>query len=519
MTLLIRAICVAISALVSVPLYAQSNPDIDAAARSVVRVVVLAPDEEGTREALGMGSGVAISPTRIITNAHVVEAAVERGGFVGIVPSEGRKRYVGEVVAYSAALDLAIIALKSGSITPASIYTGAVTDGMSVAALGYPYGVDRAMASGVEDVIRPQSPVKSLGNVGGLRKNERFDTVLHDAAIGRGNSGGPLIDTCGRIIGINSFLSISEGIDSTFAFAISAREVVAFLQKAKITPAVATTPCLSQGDVAAREAALTRADEDAAAISARRAEGDAAKAAAEKARIRDDIMGERENGMAIAAALFGLGLVSIVGGIVLFGQRTKQQRRLALAALALGGIALLAAIFVFLTRPKLSDVEDRYAAAHPTAPVKLAAASTGDGEKLCVFNPDRSRVTISKTDNVPITWADNGCVNGKTQYGSNAGVWSRTFVPNTEATITIQSYDPAKTRYTVERFLMGADAMEKARAIRARYKNNACTPDPAQRKSVADMESAIRAVLPQTPNERIIFECQSDVAGGGKATP
>ncbi len=519
MNLLIRALCVAITVLVSVPLFAQSNPDIDAAARSVVRVVVLAPDETGTREALGMGSGVAISPTRIVTNAHVVEAAVERGGFVGIVPSEGRKRYVGEVVAYSAALDLAIIALKSGSITPATIYTGAIGDGMSVAALGYPYGVDRAMASAVEDVIRPQSPVKSLGNVGGLRRNERFDTVLHDAAIGRGNSGGPLIDTCGRIIGINSFLSISEGIDSTFAFAITAREVVAFLAKSKVTPSLATTPCLSQGDVAAREAALIRADEDAAAVTAKRAESDATKAAAEKLRIRDDILAERENGMAMAAALFGLGLVGAVGGIVLYGRRTKQQRRFAPVALGLGGIAMLGAVFVFLTRPKLTDVEDRYATAHPAVPVKLAAAATADGAKMCIFSAERSRVTVSKTDNVPITWADTGCVNGKTQYGSNAGIWSRTFVPNTEATITIQSYDPAKTRYTIERFLMGADAMDKARAIRARYKNNACTPDPAQRQSVADMETAIRAVLPQTPNERIVFECQSGAATGGDVKP
>jgi serine protease Do len=487
---------------------AQSNADIDAAARSVVRVVVLAPDETGTREALGMGSGVAISPTRIITNAHVVEAAVERGGFVGIVPSEGRKRYVGEVVAYSAALDLAVIALKSGSITPATIYTGAVSDGTNVAALGYPYGVDRAMASGVDDVIRPQSPVKSLGNVGGLRRNERFETVLHDAAIGRGNSGGPLIDTCGRIIGINSFLSLSEGIDSTFAFAITAREVTAFLAKSKIAASISAAPCLSQGDAAARDAALMRADQETAAATARRAESDAAKATAEKLRIRDEIAGERENGLALATGLFGLGLVAAVGAIVLYGRRTKQQRRFAPVVLVVSVVTVLAAVIVFLARPKLSDAEDRYIAAHPVVAKKALGAAAGDGAKMCIFSPDRSRVTVSKIDTLPLTWTDTGCVNAKTQYGSNAGIWSRTFVPNSEATITIQSYEPAKMRYTVERFLMGADAMEKARAIRARYKNNACTADLAQRQSVADMETAIRAVLPQVPNERLVFDCR-----------
>jgi serine protease Do len=491
---------------VAVPAIAQENPDIDAAARSVVRVVVLATDESGTRQDLGMGSGVAISPTRIVTNAHVVEAAVERGGFVGIVPSEGRKRYVGEVVAYSAALDLAIIALKSGSITPATIYGGTMADGAAVAALGYPYGVDRAMASGVDDVIRPQSPVKSLGHVGGRRTNERFDTVLHDAAIGRGNSGGPLIDACGRVVGINSFLSISEGIDSTFAFAISARELNAFLVKSKVAASVSTAPCLSQGDVAAREAELTRADQDAAATEARRAEGDVAKAATEKAKLRDTIIGERENAMAIAALLLALAVLGIGGGGVALALKNLRS---GWAALIIGGALGIGSVLLFLTRPKLSDVEDRYAAAHPVKAVAQAAFTATDGGKICTINLDRSRITISKTEDVPISWRDDGCVNGKTQYGSNAGVWSRTFVPNSDATVTIQSYDPAKTRYTVERFLMSADAMDKARTIRARYKNNTCTPDPVQRRSVADMESAIRAVLPKAPNERLVFSCSA----------
>ncbi len=493
--------------ILAVPALGQSNPDIDAAARSVVRVVVLAPDETGSREALGMGSGVAISPTRIITNAHVVEAAVERGGFVGIVPSEGGKRYVGEVVAYSAALDLAIVALKSGRITPATIFSGAMPDGAAVAALGYPYGVDRAMASGVDDVIRPQSPVKTLGNVGGRRKNERFDTILHDAAIGRGNSGGPLVDGCGRIVGINSFLSISEGIDSTFAFAISASEVAAFLEKSNTTVSLSDVPCVSQDDVAAREAQLARADADVAAREARRAERDAMVAAAEKARLRDKIIDERENAMAIAALLLAIAVLAIGGGGLALA--TKKPA-IGWTGIALGSAILVAAALTFLMRAKLSDVEDRYAAAHPVKTAQPANAIPDEGPRICTIDPARSRVTVSKTEDVPIEWQEGGCVNGKTQYGANAGIWSRTFVPNGDATVTIQSYDPAKSRYAVARFLLGADAMEKARAIRARYKNTSCTADQAQRQSVAEMETAIRTVLPPTPNERLAFTCRAD---------
>jgi serine protease Do len=262
--------------------------------------------------------------------------------------------------------------------------------------------------------------------------------------------------------------------------------------------------------VAAREAALARADQDAAALEARKAEGDGAKAAAEKLKLRDAISAERENGMAGAALLLALGVLGIGGGGVVLATRQKNQAKtLGWVLLGLGGVFVIGSVIVFLTRPKLSEVEDRYAAAHPAKPSAPAFAVTNDGAKICVLNPERSRVTVSKIDDVPLDWRDDGCVNGKTQYGSNAGVWSRTFVPNTEATVTIQSYDPAKTRYTVERYLMAADAMDKARDVRAKYKNNSCTADPTQRQSVADMESAIRATLPQTPNERLVFDCRA----------
>lgn len=492
--------------LLPLPALAQSNADVDAAARSVVRIVVA--DDSGDGE-LGMGSGVAVTPTRIVTNAHVVERAVESGGFVGVVPSEGRKRYEGKVVAYAPDLDLAVIAITNGRIEPATLYGGAVADGAAVAALGYPYGVDRAMASGLDELIRPQSPVKSLGNIGGRRSNARYDTVLHDANIGRGNSGGPLVDACGRVIGINSFLSVSEGIDSPFAFALSVRELAAFLAKAKVAPTVVTTPCLSAGEVSARDGALTQAEANAAALDARRSASDAAQAGLAKQKIRDEIAAERDDDMAFAGALLMLATLAMVGGLVLLGTGARH-RRWAWLALGIGGLIALGAIVVFLSRPKMSEANDRYAKANPAKPATVLGSNAGAGAKLCVLDTSRSLIKLSKTEDVPLDWRADGCVNDKTQYGANAGTWSRTFVPNGEATVTIQSYDPAKSRYSVERFLLGADAMDKARAIRARYKNNACTADPAQRQSVADMESAIRAVLPTAPNEKLVYACRGD---------
>ncbi len=494
-------------ALAPVAASAQQSADLDAAARSVVRIVVT---DNGNDRGVDMGSGVAVTPTRVVTNAHVVERAVENGGFVGVVPSEGRKRYQGTVLAYAPDIDLAIISISNGRIEPAVLFSGTVADGSAVAALGYPYGVDRAMASGLDELIRPQAPVKSLGHVGGRRTNARYDTVLHDANIGRGSSGGPLVDACGRVIGINSFLSVSEGIDSPFAFALSVHELTMFLVKSKIQPTLVTTPCLSADELSARNGALSQAETDAAAQIARRAAGETERAAIEKQKIRDDIAGERDNGMALAAGLLVLGALSGVGGMSLLSDGRRSGKRTAWATLGLGGSLLLGAVVVFLVRPKMSETQDRYATLHPAKSSVILGGDKGNGAKLCMIDPARSVVKLSKTRDVSLDWRNDGCVNGETQYGANAGTYSRTFVPRSEATVTIQSYDPSKSRYAVERFLMGADAMERARQIRAGYKNQACTADPGQRRSVADMEGAIRAILPAQPNERLVYSCTPD---------
>jgi serine protease Do len=316
-------------------------------------------------------------------------------------------------------------------------------------------------------------------------------------------------------VGINSFLSVSEGIDSTFAFAISEREVAAFLKANGVAATSVSTPCLSDGETNARAAALAKADEDAAAREAGRSAADDAKAEKRKAAIRDDIVAERENGFALAGVLFVIGALALGSGLVLMssGKRATRRRNSTMAFVA-GGLLALAAVIVFFGRPKMADVEDRYAKAYPAKPAPVIGDTlAAEGSRICTIVPDRSIVKITRTDDVPIDWKDGGCVNGRTQYGNNAGVWSRTFVPNTEPTVTIQSYDPAKTRYSVERFLMGADAMEKARAIRGRYKNNACTADPGQRQSVADMEAAIRATLPPQPNEKLVYNCVAKPGG------
>ena len=199
--------------------------DIGATARGVVRVVTIAV-VDGQVVGFGHGSGVAVAPNRVVTNAHVVDLA-ERypdNVVVGVVPSEGDKSYQGRVIAYDARADLALIEFTGASLPPATLYTGPIGEGDAVVALGYPGNVDLATAKSAADYIRPTSPVRSEGVFSGRRNLTGTEVLLHTASIARGNSGGPLLDRCGRVIGINSAITRGEEGDSSFGFAIADTE-------------------------------------------------------------------------------------------------------------------------------------------------------------------------------------------------------------------------------------------------------------------------------------------------------
>ena len=223
--------------------------DISASARGVVRVVTIAVvDDEVV--GFGHGSGFAVAPNRIVTNAHVVELAARYPDnvVVGIVPSEGDKSYQGKVIAIDTARDLALIEFSGVRLPTLALYTGPVDEGGSVTALGYPGNVDLATARSAADYIRPLSPIRSEGVFSGRRVMSDVQVLLHTAGIARGNSGGPLLDPCGRVIGVNSALTRGEEGDTSFGFAIADVELSTFLRAANQPFASVGTPCTSLAD-------------------------------------------------------------------------------------------------------------------------------------------------------------------------------------------------------------------------------------------------------------------------------
>ena len=236
--------------------------DISVAGRSVVRVVVIA-FEEGEVVDFGHGSGFAVAPNRIVTNAHVVALAAQYPDnvAVGVVPSEGSQSYRARLVAIDPARDLALLELDQGSVTPIPLFTGPLEDGMAVAALGYPGNVDLATAQSAEDYINPLPPTRSAGIFSNVRPINGITTLLHTADIARGHSGGPLLDQCGRVIGVNTLITRGQDGDSPFAFAVANRELAAFLREANQPFPTVASECISMADRLSRDRDRLSAEE------------------------------------------------------------------------------------------------------------------------------------------------------------------------------------------------------------------------------------------------------------------
>ncbi|MDF7776739.1 serine protease, partial [Sphingomonas sp. AOB5] len=274
--------------------------DISASGRGVVRIVTIAivgDDVVG----FGHGSGFAIGPNRIITNAHVVELA-ERypdNVVIGVVPSEGSKSFQGRLIRIDRDRDLALIEFTGTRLPPLAVFKGSPAEGDIMVALGYPGNVDVATAQSAKDFITPMSPVRSQGGFAGLRSIRGTSMLLHTANIARGNSGGPLLDRCGRVLGVNVAITNSEAGDSSFAFAISSAELAAFLTEAKQPFSLVDVPCVS---VEERMAQDRNADEQARAAAEEAERTAAAKAAADRETALDQARANseaaRENYMA-----------------------------------------------------------------------------------------------------------------------------------------------------------------------------------------------------------------------------
>lgn len=505
-------ILAALLALLAPQLAAADAGDIDAAARGVVRVLIVGSDEEGESFPISHGTGFAVSPTRIVTNHHVVdELRTDPRLRLLIVPGESGEAVEARVISYSPRNDLALIEITGAMRFPPLTIAGAATaDSGDVYAVGYPQSVDRAQGLGLGDIFTPIPPVKARGSLAGKRPSRQFDTILHTASIASGNSGGPLLDTCGRVVGVNSYGAASTGADAEFFFAVSMRELLPFLRANDIQPRVNAMPCRSLVELDAEE--QRRAQEAARQAEEARNAATRERTAAED-RIRRDVQREvaeeRDNKLAIAAVLL---VLSLVAGFAAYQLHAQERRNPFIAAAALAAIALVAAVVTWFSRPQLRSIDDRVAMQLDEVLGGGEGAPESDdgslaGDLICTVDTQRSRITGASVEDLPFEWSAGGCVNGRTQYGLLDGTWSRVFVPNEEAVVSVNRFDPASGEYRMERYLLGAADMAAAREARGTYRGPGCGIDEAAAGDFGEKQDAVLALLPDRPNERVVYKC------------
>jgi S1-C subfamily serine protease len=181
---------------------------------SVTANAPVAPGDELTWryrwETSGQGSGVIVdSGGFILTNYHVVQGAKA----IQVSLSEGRKLQA-EIVGRDPATDLAVLRVTADNLMAAEWGDSDKLDvGALVWAVGSPFGLQRSITCGI----------LSAKNRAGVAGRVYQDLLQTDAAVNPGNSGGPLVDAQGRVIGINtaimgeSYQGISFAIPSVIA--------------------------------------------------------------------------------------------------------------------------------------------------------------------------------------------------------------------------------------------------------------------------------------------------------------
>lgn len=180
-----------------------------------------------------LGSGViADAAGFIVTNNHVVEGATE----VKVALSD-RREFDAEIVLKDARTDLAILKLKSPPDNLIALPFGnsdALEVGDFVLAIGNPFGVGQTVTHGIVSALaRTQIGITDYGFF-----------IQTDAAINPGNSGGALVDTQGRLVGINTAIFSRSGGSQGIGFAIPVNMVQVVFASAKAGSATVRRPWL-----------------------------------------------------------------------------------------------------------------------------------------------------------------------------------------------------------------------------------------------------------------------------------
>ncbi len=170
----------------------------------------------------GNGSGVLIDPRGfILTNDHVVSGA-EKLKVTLTLPDGRRKTVEARVAGTDPSLDLAVIKLQEPGKYPFLKLgdSSKIRVGDWAVAIGSPFGLEQTLTVGVISAVRQSLPIE------GRRHSNLIQT---DASINQGNSGGPLLNLQGEVVGINTAIYSPSGASAGVGFALAVNEAKAVL--------------------------------------------------------------------------------------------------------------------------------------------------------------------------------------------------------------------------------------------------------------------------------------------------
>lgn len=207
------------------------------------------------RRQQGLGSGVIIDPRGyVLTNEHVVRGADELSVTLQF-PEE--KKFTGKVVGADPRTDLAVIKISSKNPFPHAALgdSDKVRVGDWAIAIGSPFGLEQTLTVGVISAVRQTLSIEGANYT---------DMLQTDAAINRGNSGGPLLNVRGEVVGINSAIYAPTGVFAGIGFAIPVNRVKEIMdqliEKGRVVRGWLGVEILSVNDVIAQQFGLPRAE-------------------------------------------------------------------------------------------------------------------------------------------------------------------------------------------------------------------------------------------------------------------
>ena len=169
----------------------------------------------GSSQGYAQGSAVVDEKGHIVTNQHVVAGASSIS-----VRFSGGAELNAEVVGTDPSTDLAVLRVDASKalLEPLRFAdSGAVEVGDPVLAFGSPFGLEGTVTSGIVSALHREMPAPNPYLI--------TDTIQTDAAINHGNSGGPLLDRRGLVIGVNAQIESESGGSDGVGFAIPANTV------------------------------------------------------------------------------------------------------------------------------------------------------------------------------------------------------------------------------------------------------------------------------------------------------